>query len=387
MLINFLTERLFPCKLPEKKFHFHDRKGGLMSSNVIAIDGPAASGKSTVARRLSEALGIAYINTGALYRAVAWKLYRCGLDPYSVTPGQVDQVLAETTISYEKITPDAPLEIKIDGVFPGTELRRAEISAAASKVATMPNVRAWLLDLQRGMAKLGRIVMEGRDIGTAVFPDAQFKFFLTASPLVRARRRLSQSGETVDGATLESVARDIAARDEQDSNRAVAPLRRAEDAVFVDNSEWEIEQTLQFMLDQIKEKDAMEKETVLTYRVPYADTDQMGVVYYANYLKYFEMFRSEMLIDAGLSYLQMEKEGIAMPVIEAVCRYKSSAHFEDRLSITGRVAEAKGVRVKIECEVRCGDRILADGYTIHACMDMKTGRPTRVPAALLKLLK
>lgn len=159
-----------------------------MSSNVIAIDGPAASGKSTVARRLSEALGIAYINTGALYRAVAWKLYRCGLDPYSVTPGQVDQVLAETTISYERITPDAPLEIKIDGVFPGTELRRAEISAAASKVATMPNVRAWLLDLQRGMAKLGRIVMEGRDIGTAVFPDAQFKFFLTASPLVRARR-------------------------------------------------------------------------------------------------------------------------------------------------------------------------------------------------------
>ena len=358
-----------------------------MSSNVIAIDGPAASGKSTVARRLSEALGIAYINTGALYRAVAWKLYRLGLDPYSVTPGQVDQVLAETAISYERITPDAPLEIKIDGVFPGSELRSAEISAAASKVATMPNVRAWLLDLQRGMAKLGRIVMEGRDIGTAVFPDAQFKFFLTASPLVRARRRLSQSGETVDGATLESVARDIAARDEQDSNRAVAPLRRAEDAVFVDNSEWEIEQTLQFMLDQIKEKDAMEKETVLTYRVPYADTDQMGVVYYANYLKYFEMFRSEMLIDAGLSYLQMEKEGIAMPVIEAVCRYKSSAHFEDRLSITGRVAEAKGVRVKIECEVRCGDRILADGYTIHACMDMKTGRPTRVPAALLKLLK
>ena len=83
----------------------------------------------------------------------------------------------------------------------------------------------------------------------------------------------------------------------------------------------------------------------------------------------------------------MEKEGIALPVIEAVCRYKSSAHFEDRLTITGRVAEAKGVRVKIECEVRCGDRLLADGYTVHACMDMKTSRPTRVPSALLKLLK
>ena len=119
----------------------------------------------------------------------------------------------------------------------------------------------------------------------------------------------------------------------------------------------------------------------MEYRVPYADTDQMGVVYYANYLKYFEMFRSEMLIDAGLSYLQMEKKGIAMPVLEAVCRYKRSAHFEDRLSITGRVAEAKGARVKIECEVRCGDRILADGYPIHASMDMKAGRPPRDPAA------
>ena len=358
-----------------------------MTSDVIAIDGPAASGKSTVARNLSEALGIPYINTGSLYRAVAWKLRKNALDPDTVSPEEVDRILADTRISYEKPAPDAPPDIRIDGVFPGQELRSADIASGASKVATMPNVRAWLLDLQRGMAKLGRIVMEGRDIGTAVFPDARFKFFLTASPMVRARRRLAQSGETFDGATLESVARDIAARDEQDSRRAVAPLKRAEDAVLVDNSEWESHQTLQFMLDKIKEKETMEKETVLNYRVPYADTDQMGVVYYANYLKYFEMFRSEMLIDAGLSYLQMEKEGIALPVIEAVCRYKSSAHFEDRLTITGRVAEAKGVRVKIECEVRCGDRLLADGYTVHACMDMKNNRPTRVPPALLKLLK
>ncbi len=359
----------------------------LMTSDVIAIDGPAASGKSTVARNLSEALGIPYINTGSLYRAVAWKLRKNALDPDTVSQEEVDRILADTRIAYEKPAPGAPPDIRIDGIFPGQELRSADIAAGASKVATMPNVRAWLLDLQRGMAKLGRIVMEGRDIGTAVFPDARFKFFLTASPMVRARRRLAQSGETFDGATLESVARDIAARDEQDSRRAVAPLKRAEDAVLVDNSEWENHQTLQFMLDKIKEKETMEKETVLTYRVPYADTDQMGVVYYANYLKYFEMFRSEMLIDAGLSYLQMEKEGIALPVIEAVCRYKSSAHFEDRLTITGRVAEAKGVRVKIECEVRCGDRLLADGYTVHACMDMKTSRPTRVPSALLKLLK
>lgn len=359
-----------------------------MSSDVIAIDGPAASGKSTVARNLSEALGIPCINTGSLYRAVAWKLLRIGLNPEFVTEEEVGRILADTRIAYEKPAPGAPPDIRIDGIFPGQELRGAEIASGASKVATMPNVRAWLLDLQRNMAKRGRIVMEGRDIGTAVFPDARFKFFLTASPMVRARRRLAQSGETFDGATLESVARDIAARDEQDSRRSVAPLKRADDAVLVDNSEWESDQTLQFILDQIREKENMEKkETVLAYRVPYADTDQMGVVYYANYLKYFEMFRSEMLIDAGLSYLQMEKEGIALPVIEAVCRYKSSARFEDRLTITGRVAEAKGVRVKIECEVRCGERLLADGYTVHACMDMKSNRPTRVPPALLKLLK
>lgn len=220
MLINFLTEWLFPCKLPEKNFISMTEREFSCLQTLSPSTVPRLPERARLRAGFPKRSGIAYINTGALYRAVAWKLYRCGLDPYSVTPGQVDQVLAETTISYERITPDAPLEIKIDGVFPGTELRRAEISAAASKVATMPNVRAWLLDLQRGMAKLGRIVMEGRDIGTAVFPDAQFKFFLTASPLVRARRRLSQSGETVDGATLESVARDIAARDEQDSNRA-----------------------------------------------------------------------------------------------------------------------------------------------------------------------
>lgn len=358
-----------------------------MASNVIAIDGPAASGKSTIAKALSARLGITYVNTGSLYRAIAWKLIRSGLDPETVSAEEVDRMLAETQITYAKPADDAPLDIRIDGIFPGSGLRSAEISAGASKVATMPNVRAWLLDLQRGMASLGKIVMEGRDIGTAIFPDAKYKFFLTASPLVRAKRRLAQSGETPDGATVESVAKDIAARDEQDRNRATAPLRQAEDAVFLDNSEMDLEQTLAFIMKKMREKDAARKDTVLTYRVPYADTDQMGVVYYANYLKYFEMFRTEMLIDAGMNYQRMEKDGIAMPVIEAVCRYKSSAHFEDLLTVTGYVAEVKGVRAKIACEVRCGEKLLAEGYTIHACINTKTGRPERVPASLAALLK
>ena len=126
--------------------------------------------------------------------------------------------------------------------------------------------------------------------------------------------------------------------------------------------------------------------TVMPYRVPYADTDQMGVVYYANYLVYFERFRNELLRDAGYTYLRLEEEGIAMPVIEAVCHYKASAKYDDLLEVTGRFAEAKGVKVKIECEVRRNGKILVEGYTVHACMDMKTGRPTRPPEFIRALL-
>ncbi len=162
-------------------------------------------------------------------------------------------------------------------------------------------------------------------------------------------------------------------------------MRQAEDAVLVDNSTWTLEQTLQFILDAVKEKDVqISRNTVLRYRVPYADTDQMGVVYYANYLKYFEMFRSEMMIAAGESYQQMEEHGYALPVIEAVCHYKASAHFEDILEITGRVAECRGVRVKIECQIHCRGKLLAEGHTIHACVN-REGRPVRIPPTITVL--
>lgn len=127
--------------------------------------------------------------------------------------------------------------------------------------------------------------------------------------------------------------------------------------------------------------------TVLKYRVPYADTDQMGVVYYANYFVYFERFRNEILRDAGYTYLELEKEGIAMPVIEAVCHYKASAKYDDLLEITGRFAEAKGVKVKIECEVYRDGQLLVSGYTVHACIDMKTGRPARPPEFVHSLIE
>ena len=120
--------------------------------------------------------------------------------------------------------------------------------------------------------------------------------------------------------------------------------------------------------------------TQIEYRVPYADTDQMKVVYYANYFVYFERLRNELLREIGSSYYQMEEDGYALPVIEAVCHYKSSARYDDLLTIRGWVSSIKGVRVTIECEVLRGEELLVSGHTVHACIDMKTGRPTRVPA-------
>ena len=127
--------------------------------------------------------------------------------------------------------------------------------------------------------------------------------------------------------------------------------------------------------------------TSIEYRVPYADTDQMKVVYYANYLVYFERLRNELLRNAEWTYYQMEEKGFSLPVIEAVCHYKSSARYDDLLTISGWVSEIKGVRVTIQCEVRRGEELLVSGHTVHACIDMKTGRPCRVPEQLYSVLE
>lgn len=220
-----------------------------MSVNVIAVDGPAASGKSTLARNLAERLGILYVNTGSLYRAVALKALKLGLNTKDAAA--LSAMLNQTSLRYAP-TPDGKLDIELDGSFPGQALRSAEVAQGASDVATVPEVRAWTLGIQRETAKENTIVMEGRDIGTVVFPDAKYKFFLSASPMARAKRRLAQEGETLNGATLESVAAEIAARDKQDSERAIAPLKQAEDAIAVDNSDWSIEETLDHICGQIK---------------------------------------------------------------------------------------------------------------------------------------
>lgn len=346
-----------------------------MNANVIAIDGPAASGKSTVAKNLAERLGILYVSTGSLYRAVAWKALQNGIGTKDTDA--LIGMLKNTSLRYAE-TPDGNLDIELDGKFPGQALRAAEVAMGASDVATIPAVRAWTLGIQRETAETNRIVMEGRDIGTVVFPDAACKFFLTASPEARAKRRLSQGGEMPDSATVESVAAEIAERDKQDMERAVAPLKLADDAIYLDNSDFEIEDTLNYLLAHIR------RATTITYRVPFADTDQMAVVYYANYLIYFEMCREELLRKIGFPYTVMEQEGYAMPVIEAVCHYKNAAHFEDVLTIEAVLTEVKGVRLKIACKVRRGSTLLAEGWTVHACM--KDGKPARMPEQITSLM-
>lgn len=127
------------------------------------------------------------------------------------------------------------------------------------------------------------------------------------------------------------------------------------------------------------------KKTTIEYRVPYADTDQMGIVYYANYLVYFERLRNELLREAGLPYIEIEKKGIMLPVIEAVCKYKNPARYDDLLEISGRVSEIKGARLTINCEVRKNGELLVEGHTVHACVSIATRRPIRPPEELSAL--
>lgn len=197
----------------------------------VAIDGPAASGKSTAARLLASRIGGYYINTGDMYRTVSWKALALGISPDD-DPDAVVRMLADLDLHY-RIVEGRPLLFLNGTPVRQAEIRSPQVAAIVSQVARIPGVRSWLLELQRECKSLGRIVMEGRDIATVIFPNAKFKFFITASPLERARRRLAQTDEVTDGATLESVAADIARRDEIDSTREVAPLKPAPDSIIV----------------------------------------------------------------------------------------------------------------------------------------------------------
>jgi cytidylate kinase len=222
-------------------------------SQVIAIDGPAASGKSTVAAAVAKQMGIPYVNTGNMYRAVTLAAIEKGYEnaEKSARVRILENILKKIDLRYVK-SGDS-MQLRLDGKNAGEALRAPIVAKLVSDVAASPAVRQWLVERQRKFTELGLIVMEGRDIGTVVFPDAAFKFFLTASPEIRAKRRLAQSDETLEGSTVESVAAEIAKRDEMDMTRKVAPLRKADEAITIDSSELTLEQVVSRIISYVEE--------------------------------------------------------------------------------------------------------------------------------------
>ncbi len=220
--------------------------------DVIAIDGPAASGKSSAAAELAKRLKIPYISTGSMFRAVTLAAIRNGVDRADLcTEENLSKVLAGITLDYE-LNHDGAFELKLNGEFPGEALRTPEVAALVSPVAAVGCVREFLKQQQRALAEGRMVVMEGRDIGTVIFPNARWKFFITATPEERARRRLAQEGRLLAGQTLAEVAAGIAERDRIDSTRAIAPLRPAEDAEVIDNSELQLDDVVARIIARVK---------------------------------------------------------------------------------------------------------------------------------------
>lgn len=203
-------------------------------STVVAIDGPAGAGKSTVARLVAARLDYSYINTGSLYRALAYAAKASGIAFDTITPEFLNSCHLEFRGADLYLN-----DTKLDA-----ELRLPDCARGASIISAKPFVRDYLMPVQRNAARGQWIVMEGRDIGTVVFPDAEKKFFVTASVEERARRRMAQGNEVACGATFESILADITARDERDMNRAVAPLKQADDAVLIDTTGLSIDEVV-----------------------------------------------------------------------------------------------------------------------------------------------
>ena len=220
-----------------------------MKKIVVAIDGPAGAGKSTIAKLVAEKLGYAYIDTGAMYRSVAWKFLQTGkaFDEALISD------LARTMIIEFK--PEASVNrVFVDGTEVTDAIRSSQVTANVSRVAAIGEVREAMVAQQRRMGESGGVLMDGRDIGTVVFPNAQLKIFLTASVEERAMRRYKElvaKGQEVDLAQLKE---DIASRDKQDSERAISPLRQAEDALLLDTSDMNIEQVTAKILELVEEK-------------------------------------------------------------------------------------------------------------------------------------
>ena len=216
----------------------------------VAIDGPAGAGKSTLARRLAAELGYIYVDTGAMYRAIGLYALRAGKDPKDNEA--VNALLPEIELRFAFIDGEQHIYLKNEDV--STAIRTEQVGMAASAVGANPAVRAFLLELQREMAKKQDVLMDGRDIGTVVLPDAAVKIFLTATPEARAARRWKEYRQKGTEVSYEKVLEDVKQRDDQDIHRAAPPLRQAADAVLLDTSEMDFEQSLAAMKKIIAEK-------------------------------------------------------------------------------------------------------------------------------------
>lgn len=215
----------------------------------VAIDGPAGAGKSTISRRAAAELGYIYIDTGALYRTVGLNALRKGVDIQS------DEAVISTLtddLSVELRFIDGEQRMFLNGEDVSSEIRTPEASMAASRVSAVPKVRQYLFDLQKNLAKNNNCIMDGRDIGTVVLPDADVKIFLTATPEARAERRYKELIEKGTQASYEEVLKDMVKRDYDDSHRAIAPLKQADDAILCDTSDIGLEESIALIIDTIK---------------------------------------------------------------------------------------------------------------------------------------
>lgn len=216
----------------------------------IAIDGPSGAGKSTFAKLLAKEMGLVYVDTGALYRSIGLYVRRRGADPKN--PEEVVPLLPG--IALELRYSEAGQRVILNGEDVSDDIRTPEISMYASAVSAIPDVRKFLLGIQRDMVERGNVVMDGRDIGTVIMPDADVKFFMVATPEVRAKRRYKELSEKGVECSYDDILADIIERDKNDSGRDIAPAIPAEDAIHFDNSDMDIDETLRAMVEIINEK-------------------------------------------------------------------------------------------------------------------------------------
>lgn len=216
----------------------------------IAIDGPAGAGKSTLSRKAAESLGFIYVDTGALYRTVGLKFSKAGFD--TALNCDVAEILKDTTVDIRFVGGEQ--RVFLDGCDVSEEIRTPIASMMASAVSAKGEVRAFLLEMQRKLARENNVVMDGRDIGTVVLPNATLKLFLTASAEDRAQRRYDELVAKGTKVTFKEVYDDMVQRDYNDSHREIAPLKQAEDAVLLDTTGFEAEQSLELILKTIKER-------------------------------------------------------------------------------------------------------------------------------------